>query len=42
MPVLVWRPVEDAGHFVAISAADEILAIAADELRADATIARPM
>jgi len=33
MPGSVWHPVEDAGHFVAIGSADEVLAIAADELR---------
>jgi pimeloyl-ACP methyl ester carboxylesterase len=32
MPRAVWHPVEDAGHFVAIGAADEWLAIAAEEL----------
>jgi pimeloyl-ACP methyl ester carboxylesterase len=34
MPGAVWHSVEDAGHFVAVGAADDILAIAADELRA--------
>ncbi len=34
MPGAVWHPVEGAGHFVAVGAADEILAIAAAELRA--------
>ena len=34
MPGAVWHPVEGAGHFVAVGAADGILAIAADELRA--------
>lgn len=33
MPGAVWHPVEDGGHFVAIGAGDEILAIAAAELR---------
>lgn len=32
MPGAVWHPVEDAGHFVAVGAADEICAIAAEEL----------
>jgi pimeloyl-ACP methyl ester carboxylesterase len=32
MPGAVWHTVEGAGHFVAVGAADEILAIAADEL----------
>lgn len=32
MPGAVWHPVEGAGHFVAVGAADEILAIAAEEL----------
>jgi pimeloyl-ACP methyl ester carboxylesterase len=32
MPGSVWHPVEGAGHFVAIGAADDILAIAAEEL----------
>jgi pimeloyl-ACP methyl ester carboxylesterase len=32
MPGAVWHPVEAAGHFVAVGAADEILAIAAAEL----------
>ncbi|HMN95501.1 MAG TPA: alpha/beta hydrolase [Phycisphaerales bacterium] len=31
-PGAVWHPVPEAGHFVAIGAADEILAIAAEEL----------
>lgn len=34
MPGAVWHPVEGAGHFVAIGAGDEILAIAAKELGA--------
>lgn len=34
MPGAVWHPVEGAGHFVAVGAADEILAIAAAELHA--------
>ena len=33
MPGAVWHPVEGAGHFVAVGAADHILAIAAEELR---------
>jgi pimeloyl-ACP methyl ester carboxylesterase len=33
MPGAVWHPVPGAGHFVAIGAADEVFAIAADELR---------
>lgn len=32
MPGAVWHPVEGAGHFVAVGAADDVLAIAADEL----------
>jgi pimeloyl-ACP methyl ester carboxylesterase len=32
MPGAVWHPVEGAGHFVAIGAADEVLGIAAKEL----------
>ena len=32
MPGAVWHPVEGAGHFVAVGAADEIFAIAAKEL----------
>jgi pimeloyl-ACP methyl ester carboxylesterase len=32
MPGAVWHPVEGAGHFVAIGAADEIFAVAAEEL----------
>lgn len=34
MPGAVWHPVEGAGHFVAVGAADGILAIAAEELDA--------
>lgn len=34
MPGAVWHPVDGAGHFVAVGAADEIFAIAANELRA--------
>ncbi len=34
MPGAVWHSVEDAGHFVAVGAADEIFAIAAKELAA--------
>jgi pimeloyl-ACP methyl ester carboxylesterase len=34
MPGTVWHPVEAAGHFVAVGAGDEILAIAAEELGA--------
>lgn len=33
-PGAVWHSIEDAGHFIAVGAADEIFAIAADELRA--------
>lgn len=33
MPGAVWHEVEGAGHFVAVGAADEILGIAAAELR---------
>jgi pimeloyl-ACP methyl ester carboxylesterase len=33
MPGAVWHSVEQAGHFVAVGAADDILAIAAEELR---------
>ena len=36
MPGAVWHEVKGAGHFVALGAADEILGIAADELRAPA------
>lgn len=31
-PGAVWHPVEGAGHFIAIGCADEILAVAAEEL----------
>lgn len=34
MPGAVWHPVDGAGHFVAVGAADEILAIAAADLGA--------
>ena len=34
MPGAVWHPVDEAGHFVAVGAADEWLAIAAEELGA--------
>ena len=34
MPGAVWHPVEGAGHFVAVGAADEVFAIAAEEMRA--------
>jgi pimeloyl-ACP methyl ester carboxylesterase len=34
MPGAVWHPVEGAGHFVAVGAADQVLAIAAEELGA--------
>ncbi|MCW5889060.1 MAG: alpha/beta hydrolase [bacterium] len=34
MPGAVWHPVEGAGHFVAVGAADEVLAVAAAELGA--------
>jgi len=34
MPGAIWHPVEGAGHFVAVGAADEIFAIAARELGA--------
>ena len=33
-PEAVWHPVEGAGHFVAVGAADEIFAVAAKELGA--------
>ena len=33
MPGAVWHPVEGAGHFVAVGAADEIFGIAAEELQ---------
>jgi pimeloyl-ACP methyl ester carboxylesterase len=32
MPGSVWHPVEGGGHFIAVGAADEIFAIAAEEL----------
>ena len=32
MPRSVWHPVEGAGHFVAVGSADEVFAIAAEEL----------
>jgi pimeloyl-ACP methyl ester carboxylesterase len=32
MPGAVWHPVDGAGHFLAIGAADEIFAVAAKEL----------
>jgi pimeloyl-ACP methyl ester carboxylesterase len=34
MPGAVWHPVTEAGHFVAVGAADEIFAVAASELGA--------
>jgi pimeloyl-ACP methyl ester carboxylesterase len=34
MPGAVWHPVEKAGHFVAVGSADEVFAIAAEELGA--------
>ncbi len=34
MPGAIWHPVPDAGHFVAVGAADEIFSIAAAELGA--------
>jgi len=34
MPGAVWHPVEGAGHFVAVGSADEVFAIAAEELGA--------
>jgi pimeloyl-ACP methyl ester carboxylesterase len=34
MPGAVWHSIEDAGHFIAVGAADDILAIASQELRA--------
>ncbi|MGV9803471.1 alpha/beta fold hydrolase [Mycobacterium sp. NPDC003449] len=33
MPAAIWHPVEGAGHFVAVGLADEILGVAAGELR---------
>jgi pimeloyl-ACP methyl ester carboxylesterase len=37
MPGAIWHPVEDAGHFVAIGAAHQILGIAAKDLAATAS-----
>lgn len=37
MPGAVWHPVEGAGHFVAVGAADEVFGIAAEELGAKVT-----
>ncbi|MBX9623481.1 MAG: alpha/beta hydrolase [Gemmataceae bacterium] len=34
MPGAVWHPVAGAGHFVAVGSADEVFAIAAEELGA--------
>jgi pimeloyl-ACP methyl ester carboxylesterase len=34
MPGAVWHPVDGAGHFVAVGAADDIFAVAAEELGA--------
>jgi len=34
MPGAVWHPVEGAGHFVAVGAADDVFAIAAEDLGA--------
>jgi hypothetical protein len=34
MPGAIWHPVAGGGHFIAIGAGDEILGIAAAELRA--------
>ncbi|MCV7301670.1 alpha/beta hydrolase [Mycobacterium barrassiae] len=34
MPGAIWHPVEEAGHFIAVGAGDDIFAIAAEELRA--------
>jgi pimeloyl-ACP methyl ester carboxylesterase len=34
MPGAAWHPIDDAGHFVAVGAADDVLAIAAEELGA--------
>ena len=39
MPGSIWHPVAGAGHFVAIGAADDILAIAAKDLAARGTTA---
>ncbi|MET0988361.1 MAG: alpha/beta hydrolase, partial [Steroidobacteraceae bacterium] len=36
MPGAVWHPVPGAGHFVAIGSAEEVFAIAAEELSRDA------
>jgi pimeloyl-ACP methyl ester carboxylesterase len=33
MPGAVWHSVEDAGHFVAVGSADDVFAIAAEDLR---------
>ncbi len=33
MPGAIWHSVNEAGHFVAIGAADEWLGLAADELK---------
>ncbi|MFO0875680.1 MAG: alpha/beta hydrolase, partial [Phycisphaerales bacterium] len=37
MPGAAWHPVDGAGHFVAVGAADEIFGIAAEELGSTAT-----
>ncbi len=34
MPGTVWHPVEGAGHFVAVGSADDVFAVAAEELGA--------
>ena len=34
MPGAVWHPVDGAGHFVAVGSADDVFAIAAEELGA--------
>jgi pimeloyl-ACP methyl ester carboxylesterase len=34
MPGAAWHPVDGAGHFVAVGSADEVFAIAAEELGA--------
>jgi hypothetical protein len=34
MPEAVWHPVEGAGHFVAVGAADDVFGTAAEELGA--------
>lgn len=39
MPGAVWHPVEGAGHFVAVGAADEVLAIAGAEMKGSAAAA---